>query len=101
MTKECTIVLIDMVAIVYIIPQTRATTFKEYFTMHMASYVKGFPQISNTRIDGIYLNEDVCRAKKLSLFFVLSSLYLNYSVLERTLDEIGGFLCLKSLKYCC
>ena len=45
-TKECTIVLIDMAVIVYMIPHTRATTFKEYFTIHMASYVKGVPQIS-------------------------------------------------------
>ena len=70
-TKECIFVLIDMADIVYMIPPTRATTFKEYFTIHMASYVKGVPQISTTRIDGICLDEDVYRA--LPLFHAPSS----------------------------
>ena len=60
-----------MAAIVYMIPPKRTNTFKEHFTMHMASYVKGVPQMSTTRIDEIYLNEDVYR--DLPLFHALSS----------------------------
>ena len=71
MTKEFKIVLLDMDAIVYMIPLTYAATFKEYATIHMASYVKGVPQLSTTHTYGICLGEYVYR--DLPLFHALSS----------------------------
>ena len=51
--NESTILILDMSAIIHMIPPTRGSTFNEYVTLHVIPYVKGILPTAATRIDAI------------------------------------------------
>lgn len=52
--QESTVILLDMAAILHMIPPTRAATFNEYVTVHVIPYIKGVSQPVATRTDSIW-----------------------------------------------
>ena len=52
--RQSTLVILDMAAIVHMIPPTRAATFNEYVTLHVEPYIKHVSHPAVTRTDAIW-----------------------------------------------
>ena len=52
--KESTVMLLDMAAIVHMIPPTRAATFSDYVNLHIIPYIEGVSKPCATRTDAIW-----------------------------------------------
>ena len=52
--RQSTLVILDMAAIVHMIPPTRAATFNEYVTLHVVPYIKHVSHPAATRTDAIW-----------------------------------------------
>ena len=52
--KESTVIILDMAAIMHMIPPTRAATFREYVYVHVIPFIKSVCGPVTTRVDAIY-----------------------------------------------